>query len=50
MLVKVCPTCGKRFEADDDELVYCSLDCYMVRNKKRSGRQEYDKLAYEMRV
>ena len=50
MLVKVCPACGKPFEADDDELVYCSLDCYKGRNKKRSGRQEYDKLAYERRV
>ena len=50
MMVKVCPTCGKRFEADDDELVYCSVECFVKRNKKPSSRTEYDKLAYEKRV
>ena len=50
MLVKVCPTCGKRFEADDDELVYCSSGCFKKMNKKRRGLSETEKLEGVKRV
>ena len=50
MLVKVCPTCGKRFEADDEELVYCSVKCFRKMNKKRRGLSETKKLEGVKRV
>ena len=40
MMVKVCPICEKRFEAADDELVYCSGECYERKNKKRRHPDE----------